>query len=92
MGFLRVSSLVYRDLLGLRYGLLHSAGEGSHISPEMRVRGEKKKKKELAVYKKFVFSNVSLKLKINSVALVRKRTIPAERPLLVGEVSANFCG
>jgi hypothetical protein len=28
----------------------------------------------------------------NSVALVRKRTIPTERPQLVGEVSANFCG
>jgi hypothetical protein len=27
-----------------------------------------------------------------SVALVRKRTIPAEWPPLVGEVSANFCG
>jgi hypothetical protein len=27
-----------------------------------------------------------------SVALVRKRTIPTERPPLVGEVSANFCG
>jgi hypothetical protein len=26
-----------------------------------------------------------------SVALVRKRTMPTERPLLVGEVSANFC-
>jgi hypothetical protein len=30
--------------------------------------------------------------KLNSVALVRKRTIPTERPPLVGEVSANFCG
>jgi hypothetical protein len=28
--------------------------------------------------------------KLNSVALVRKRTIPIERPSLVGEVSANF--
>jgi hypothetical protein len=28
----------------------------------------------------------------NSVALVRELTIPTERPLLVGEVSANFCG
>jgi hypothetical protein len=28
---------------------------------------------------------------LDSVALVRKRTIPIERPLLVGEVSANFC-
>jgi hypothetical protein len=28
----------------------------------------------------------------NSVALVRRRTIPTERPPLLGEVSANFCG
>jgi hypothetical protein len=27
----------------------------------------------------------------NSVALVRERTIPTERPPLVGEVNANFC-
>jgi hypothetical protein len=32
------------------------------------------------------------KLKLNPVALVRERTIPTERPSLVGEVSANFCG
>jgi hypothetical protein len=30
--------------------------------------------------------------KLNSVALVRKRTIPTERPPIVGEVSANLCG
>jgi hypothetical protein len=29
--------------------------------------------------------------KTNSVALARKRTIPTERPPLVGEVTANFC-
>jgi hypothetical protein len=28
--------------------------------------------------------------KLNSVALVRKRTMPTERPPLVGEVSADF--
>jgi hypothetical protein len=28
----------------------------------------------------------------NSVVLVRKQTIPTERPPLVGEVGANFCG
>ena len=33
-----------------------------------------------------------LKLKLNSVALVRTRTIPTVRPPPVGEVSANFCG
>jgi hypothetical protein len=27
-----------------------------------------------------------------SVALVRERTIPTDRPPLVGEVSANLCG
>jgi len=31
-------------------------------------------------------------LKQNSVALVRTRTVPTERPPPVGEVSANFCG
>jgi hypothetical protein len=30
------------------------------------------------------------KLKLNSVVLTRKRTIPTERPQHVGEVSANF--
>jgi hypothetical protein len=30
--------------------------------------------------------------KKNSGALVRQRTIPTERPLLVGEISANFGG
>jgi hypothetical protein len=30
--------------------------------------------------------------RINSMALVRERTIPTERPPPVGEVSANFCG
>jgi hypothetical protein len=28
----------------------------------------------------------------NSMALVRERTIPTERPPPVGKVSANFCG
>jgi hypothetical protein len=32
------------------------------------------------------------KKKLNSMALACKQTIPIERPLLVGEVSAGFCG
>jgi hypothetical protein len=28
----------------------------------------------------------------NSLALVRERSIPTERPPLIGEVSSNFCG
>jgi hypothetical protein len=35
---------------------------------------------------------ITIKKKLNSVALVRERTIPTERPPPVGEVSANFCG
>jgi hypothetical protein len=38
------------------------------------------------------FSVYSVLQKKNTVVLVRKRTIPPERPPLVGEVSANFCG
>jgi hypothetical protein len=30
--------------------------------------------------------------KLNSVSFLRKQTIPTERPPLVGEVTANFCG
>jgi hypothetical protein len=38
------------------------------------------------------YINTRTKTKLNSVALVRERTIPTERPPPVGEVSANFCG
>jgi hypothetical protein len=31
-------------------------------------------------------------IKLNSVALVCERTIPTERPPLLGKVSDNFCG
>jgi hypothetical protein len=40
-----------------------------------------------------IFSTVMLsKQQTNSVAFVRKQTMPTDRPPLVGEVSANFCG
>jgi hypothetical protein len=39
---------------------------------------------------KHFFTNLLKKL--NSVVCVRERTIPTERPPLVGEVSANFRG
>jgi hypothetical protein len=40
----------------------------------------------------FCFDENAWKLKLNSVALVRERTIPTERPPLLGEVSANWWG
>jgi hypothetical protein len=39
---------------------------------------------------KYTIGYISNKQTTNSVALVRKRTIPTERPPLVGEVSVNF--
>jgi hypothetical protein len=43
-------------------------------------------------YSSMVSFNINAKLKLNSMALVRERTIPTERPPPVGEVSANYCG
>jgi hypothetical protein len=43
----------------------------------------------LALYDPLAYRLVS-KLKLNSVVWVRERTIPTERPPLVGEVIANF--
>jgi hypothetical protein len=37
-----------------------------------------------------VLCNIKLKLKLNSVVLVRKRTIPTERPQPAGEISATL--
>jgi hypothetical protein len=40
----------------------------------------------------YLLLNITLYSTTNSGALVRKQTIPTERPPLVGEVSANFSG
>ena len=40
----------------------------------------------------YVMRNLMLCTLNYSVAFVRERTIPTERPQPVGEVSANFCG
>jgi hypothetical protein len=41
------------------------------------------------IFQIIIFINETKK---NSVAWIRERTIPTERPPLVGEASANFCG
>jgi hypothetical protein len=43
------------------------------------------------LYNCYTRRNCKLVVKLNSVAVVRKRTIPIERPPLVGEVTANLC-
>jgi hypothetical protein len=54
---------------------------------------------KLIFIRKWTFCEVVLvilgkitKLKLNSVGVVRKRTIPAERLPLVGELIADLCG
>ena len=50
-------------------------------------------KKTLYIYiHTHTHTHTHIKTKLNSVAFVRERTIPTERPPPVGEVSANFCG
>jgi hypothetical protein len=39
-----------------------------------------------------IYFHTKKKTKLSSMVWVRKRTIPTERPPLVGEVIANFCG
>jgi hypothetical protein len=41
---------------------------------------------------RFRYTEMAINMRMNSVALVRKRTIPTERPPHDDEVSANFCG
>jgi len=64
-------------------------------------RRKRKKQKEIAIYlnnkpipqvNRLKYLGIINKTKLNSVVLVRTRTIPTERPPPVGEVSANFCG
>jgi hypothetical protein len=58
----------------------------------MLIAGHRKNCWDLGVsYKGWYWFTLKLKI-LNSVALVREQTIPTERPPLVGEVSANFCG
>jgi hypothetical protein len=47
---------------------------------------------DVSFWKIIVILKMEQTNKTNSVALVRKQTIPTERPPLFGEVSANFCG
>jgi hypothetical protein len=59
---------------------------------EMKGQGEKREEEEMETRESNSHTNIKFKKKINSVALVREQTIPTERPPLVGQVTANFCG
>jgi hypothetical protein len=66
----------------------------------MKLTGSNKAKSYDEQYLWFVFENdtkylehnLSAIRKLNSMVWVRGRTIPTERPPLVGEVIVNFCG
>jgi hypothetical protein len=43
-------------------------------------------------YAQFLSKEYRWDIKLNSMVCVRERTIPTERPPLVSELIANFCG
>jgi hypothetical protein len=66
-----------------------------NLRVKRRYLQDMKKDREVKAQRKRMNSGLILELvssNINSVALVRERTIPTERPPLVNEVSAIFCG
>jgi hypothetical protein len=74
----------------------------SQVSCELRMKGRTLRQLTISVHtgreslQPAVFKTTSKgpypETKLNSVAWVRERTIPTERPPLVGEVTGNFCG
>jgi len=56
------------------------------------IKEDRRKRKEKEAKGEIIKDRIKEGNSKNSVALVRKRTIPTERPPPVGEVSANFCG
>jgi hypothetical protein len=73
-------------------------GDETNVGPpakgnERRNKKQSRRKEEAEMKTMFEEMDANQKTKkLNSVAVVRKRTIPTERPPLVGEVSANLCG
>jgi len=64
----------------------------SNVTDLFFIRLQSKGWMEMRVYLYIAIVYIYIYTKLNSVALVRERTIPTERPPPVGEVSANFCG
>jgi hypothetical protein len=58
----------------------------------MQVRTEPRERSRYSDWLRAQRQSPDRNLKLNSVALVRERTIPTERPPLVVEVSAKFRG
>jgi hypothetical protein len=95
-----------RDVRNIRYkqALVHILNkhhlhdQGINIGVTLSVRAESSRKqlvylqRDQKTLKRRMTHKTNLNKTINSVACVRERTIPTERPPLVGEVSANFCG
>jgi hypothetical protein len=77
---------------------VNGRGEGRRFDVclrKMRVEGKRGKMVVDEIIKNYRISGeryICLHNNSNSVALVRERTLLTERPPLVGEVSANFCG
>jgi hypothetical protein len=76
---------VYCGLVALEAFRTLQLSSAAYISPSAH-------RKRVLGANAFHFDKYWFIKKLNSVAFVRERTIPTERPPLVGEVSANFYG
>jgi len=65
-------------------------GRKSLVAAWINLSRPKSKVSNLSSTTTIIFHMNSYSLNLNSVALVRERTIPTERPPPVGEVSANY--
>jgi hypothetical protein len=59
-----------------------------HLLRRVCAAGQSLRDVQAFINVELIFMN--LKVKLNSVASVRERTKPAERPTLIGEISGNF--
>jgi hypothetical protein len=68
----------------------------SRTASFLRIRGKAEGKLGVGLceYDRAMYSHTRhiIKKKLNSMVCVRERTVPTERPPLVGEVIANLCG
>jgi hypothetical protein len=82
---------------GVMPGITVLTKAGSSLTDRMTVASRKREYEGRGVsmfWSRYVAKSGEdrIKIKLNPVALLRERTLPTERPPLIGEVCVNFCG
>jgi hypothetical protein len=89
-------SSIFRPALGLTQPPIHSVPVALRVNWQGR-EADHSPPSSAEVKKTWIYTSTPpyvsiVKHRYLSVALVRERTTPTDRPPLVGEVSANVCG